>query len=200
MRPEARSIASLQRHLVATWHASTPTASGEGLLRLVAENHLRNFLLWHEEDIARRDDLGSDKVRDAKRAIDRYNQQRNDFMEQMDDSFVELLAPRDSGCPCHSETPGMIVDRLSIFALKEYHMREESLRSDAAGSHRNACEKKLAQIERQHANLVACLVELIDDIIAGRRTFRLFRQFKMYNDPALNPQLYGRESSVIGSP
>ncbi len=190
MKFDTQEIAALQAGLTARWHDETPAASGEDFLRLVQENHLRNFELWHEEDIARRDDLGAERVRQAKRAIDRFNQERNNFIEEMDKALVAELRPAESGVPRNSETPGMIIDRLSILALKEYHMREETERADASEDHRAACGEKLARILRQRGDLVECLAELLADVTAGRRTFAVYYQFKMYNDPALNPQLY----------
>jgi len=184
-------IAALQSALTARWHEQTPAASGEGFLRLVQENHLRNFQLWHEEDIARRDDLGSERVHQAKRAIDRFNQERNNFIEEMDKALVAALQPAESGCPKNSETPGMMIDRLSILALKEYHMREEAERAVASAEHRAKCAEKLARIRLQRADLAQCLAELLDAVVARSRTFAVYYQFKMYNDPALNPQLYG---------
>lgn len=184
-------IAALQSDLTARWHEESPAAFGEGFLRLVQENHLRNFELWHEEDIARRDDLGSERVHQAKRAIDRFNQERNNFIEEMDKALVAALQPAESGCPKNSETPGMMIDRLSILALKEYHMREEAERDDASDEHRAKCAEKLARIRLQRADLTQCLAELLDAVAARTRTFAVYYQFKMYNDPALNPQLYG---------
>jgi len=184
-------IAALQSDLTARWHEETPAAAGDGFLRLVQENHLRNFELWHEEDIARRDDLGSERVHQAKRAIDRFNQERNNFIEEMDKALVAALQPAESGCPKNSETPGMMIDRLSILALKEYHMREEAERDDASGEHRAKCAEKLARIRLQRADLAQCLADLLDAVTARTRTFAVYYQFKMYNDPALNPQLYG---------
>lgn len=187
---DPQESANLQSLLTALWHEHTPAAAGDGFLRLVQENHLRNFQLWHEEDIARRDDLGSERVHQAKRAIDRFNQERNNFIEEMDKMLVAALQPAESGLPRNSETPGMIIDRLSILALKEYHMREETLRPDASESHRANCGEKLARIIRQREDLIQSLGELLDDVAARRRTFAVYYQFKMYNDPALNPQLY----------
>ena len=184
------AIATLQTVLTARWHETPPCADGEGFLNLVEENHLRNFQLWHEEDIARRDDLGSERVHQAKRAIDRYNQERNNFIEEMDKVLVAALQPAESGCPKNSETPGMMIDRLSILALKEFHMREETLRADASETHRATCAEKLARIIRQRDDLTRCVGELLADVAAGTRTFAVYYQFKMYNDPALNPQLY----------
>lgn len=186
----AHKIASLQSDLTRRWHQSDPVAEGTGLVRLVEENHLRNFLLWHEEDIARRDDIGFDRVYLAKRNIDRFNQERNDFAEEIDQAVVAALAPPESGCPRNSETPGMMIDRLSILALKEFHMHEETMRREATAAHHQKCAEKLARIRRQQADLVTCLDELLSDVAARRRTFSVYYQFKMYNDPALNPQLY----------
>lgn len=186
-------IAALQSLLTVRWHEQSPAAAGEGFSRLVEENHLRNFQLWHEEDIARRDDLGFERIYQAKRAIDRYNQERNNFIEEIDKAMAEALQPSESGLPQNSETPGMIIDRLSILALKEYHMREQTERTDAGESHRQSCLAKLARIIRQRSDLTQSLADLLADVAARRRTFAVHLQFKMYNDPALNPQLYRRE-------
>jgi len=183
-------ITTLQTTLTARWHEESPAATGTEFLLLVEENHLRNFQLWHEEDIARRDDLGSERVHQAKRAIDRFNQERNNFIEEMDKLLVAALKPLEAGVPRNSETPGMMIDRLSILALKEFHMREETLRADASEAHRATCAEKLARIIRQRADLTQCVGELLADVAAGTRTFAVYYQFKMYNDPALNPQLY----------
>jgi len=186
----APDIAALQTNLTARWHDVAPAASGDGFAHLVQQNHLRNFQLWHEEDIARRDDLGFEAVYRAKRNIDRFNQERNNFIEEMDKAIVATLSPATSGCPRNSETPGMMIDRLSILALKEFHMHEETVRPDASPQHREKCSEKLARIRIQRSDLVNCLAELFADVVARRRTFSVYFQFKMYNDPALNPQLY----------
>jgi hypothetical protein len=192
----AAALAALQSDLTARWHDTPPAAGGEGFERLVQENHLRNFQLWHEEDVARRDDLGFEAVYRAKRAIDRYNQERNNFIEAMDQAIVAALQPPADGCPRNSETPGMMLDRLSILALKEYHMHEQTVRADASAEHRAKCAEKLARLRVQRADLVGCLAELLADVAARRRTFSVYFQFKMYNDPSLNPQLYGRPASA----
>jgi len=186
----APEISARQTELTARWHQSAPAVGGDGFMRLLEENHLRNFSLWHEEDVARRDDLGFEAVYRAKRNIDRFNQERNNFAEEMDKVLVAGLQPREAGCPRNSETPGMMIDRLSILALKEFHMHEETVRTDASPEHRGRCAEKLARIRRQREDLAICLAELLADVAAGRRTFSVYFQFKMYNDPALNPQLY----------
>ena len=190
--PTAKTITQLQKKLVEDWHRSSPAAqSEEGFLRLVEENMLRNYTLWHHEDEARRDDMGFEYVYKAKRAIDAANQQRNDFVEKMDQAlfatFGEGFGP---DTPMNTETPGMAIDRLSILALKEYHMREETLRQDASEEHRKKCQTKLEVIARQIADLGAGLQALLDECASGTRGFRVYFQFKMYNDPTLNPALY----------
>jgi hypothetical protein len=193
------AIAAQQTQLTEKWHAQEPAADGAGFSGLVAQNHLRNFQLWHEEDVARRNDLGFERVFQAKRAIDKFNQERNNFIEEMDKVLVATLQPAESGCPRNSETPGMIIDRLSILALKEFHMREEADRTDASASHREACSVKLARIVRQRSDLTQSLAELLADVSARRRTFAVYYQFKMYNDPALNPQLYRNSQASKGA-
>lgn len=197
MKPaSAPEIAAHQTELTARWHRTTPAVAPAAspdradFFRLVEENHLRNFSLWHEEDVARRDDLGFEAVYRAKRNIDRFNQERNNFAEEMDQAIVTALDPATAGCPRNSETPGMIIDRLSILALKEFHMHEETVREGADAGHRAKCAEKLARIRRQRADLTDCLAELLADVLGKRRTFSVYYQFKMYNDPALNPQLY----------
>ena len=200
MKFDAQEIAARQTDLTARWHVVPPppgglpaeagAKAGEGFARLLEENHLRNFALWHEEDIARRDDLGFEAVYRAKRNIDRFNQERNNFAEEMDQAVVAALSPPASGCPRNSETPGMMIDRLSILALKEFHMHEETVRPEASATHKEKCAEKLARIRRQRADLTGCLADLFADVAAKRRTFSVYYQFKMYNDPALNPQLY----------
>jgi hypothetical protein len=195
MKLDAKEIAAHQSDLTARWHRTPPAAAGEGFIRLLEENHLRNFSLWHEEDVARRDDLGFEAVYRSKRNIDRFNQERNNFAEEMDKVIVAALTPAESGCPRNSETPGMMIDRLSILALKEFHMHEETVREGASDAHKAKCAEKLARIRRQRADLAGCLADLLADVAAKRRTFSVYYQFKMYNDPALNPQLYRNANS-----
>lgn len=151
---------------------------------------------WHLEDIIRRPDIGATELVEVKRKIDRLNQQRTDLVEQMDDHFAGLLKshPRKPGARMNSETPAWILDRLSILLLKIYHMREQSLRSDAGADHRATCAQKLQVLEEQREDLERCYDELIDDIRSGDRYFKVYRQMKMYNDPSLNPELYGKDA------
>ena len=185
----------VRRHAewTAGWHDKPSTPEPELPWSIVERNHQMNFDLWHEEDIARRDDLGADRIRQAKRAIDKFNQGRNDAIERLDDWFLKQIAVRPDG-PLHSETPGMMADRLSILALKLYHMRLEASRSTATEEHRRKCSDKAAVLEEQLGDLKRCLQELLDQLLAGSRRFKIYRQFKMYNDASLNPQLYAKTS------
>ncbi len=184
------ALCDLQATKTAEWHERAFVASRLAWLALVEENHRWNFELWHEEDKARRDDLGPEHVYRAKRNIDAWNQRRNDAIEGMDHWLWERLPAAPEEIPKHTETPGMIIDRLSILALKEFHMHEEVQRASAPAAQRELCAHKLVVIRQQRLDLREALKRLLDDVRLQRRGFRLYRQFKMYNDPALNPELY----------
>ena len=187
---DLQPIDRLQREMTCEWHQGPYNVSQDGFLLLVEEDHYCNFELWHEEDKARRDDKGYRFVYQAKRKIDTWNQKRNDLIEKMDRWLVERLPDMSQGIPMNSETPGMIIDRLSILTLKEYHMKEEAQRESAHDSQRDRCMRKLGIIRRQHGDLFEALALLMTDVLKGKRGFRVYSQFKMYNDPALNPELY----------
>jgi len=184
------AVLALQTRKTDEWHQVAFVPSEKGVLALIEEEHHCNFELWHEEDKARRDDQGHEYVYRAKRSIDAWNQRRNDGIEKIDRWLVERLPVCVVGTPMNSETPGMIIDRLSIMALKAYHMAEEADRTDAGEQHRARCAEKLAVVRRQREDLGHALTELVDAAAQGTRGFRVYYQFKMYNDPALNPQLY----------
>lgn len=161
------------------------------LEELVIRQHTANFELWHEEDRARDPHAADSVTAEVKHSIDRLNQQRNDLMEQIDLDLVDETAQNESAT-LHSETPGMMIDRLSILSLKIFHSREESLRSNASDSHHERNATRLAVLREQRADLAKALDELWEDVVAGKRRFKLYKQMKMYNDPTLNPVLYSR--------
>jgi hypothetical protein len=153
---------------VPAWPEQSPATPSAPLWSFIAAIHATNARLWHEEDLARRRKASDAEIAANKRAIDRLNQSRNDAIEKCDEIWGDALQGAMEGAPrLSSETPGMMIDRLSILALKIRAMRVEQ-RDDLAG----------------------CMDALIADCLAARARFKVFRQFKMYNDPTLNPSLY----------
>jgi len=192
---DAKSIIKLHEQCITDWEKEGVSISRDDFFKIVEENHSFNFQLWHAEDRARRDDKGCEYVYHAKREIDRNNQLRNDRMELMDDWLFHHLEPAPhTECPVNSETPGMMIDRLSILALKAYHMNLQTERKDVDKKHRDNCKDKLNVIIEQQKQLGRCLNELLSEIADKTRTFRIYHQFKMYNDPQLNPELYKHEN------
>jgi hypothetical protein len=193
----APAITELQDRLTVIWHGSefpdfTP-GDPDKLLPLIEAQHRANFELWHEEDKARDPEATDTAVATVKHAIDRLNQTRNDLVEQIDVLLLTELqevfdAHADS--PLHSETPGMMIDRLSILALKVFHTREESERGSATEEHRQKNRQRLDLLLNQRADLRAALEALAGEMLRGKRRFKLYLQMKMYNDPELNPAIY----------
>ena len=163
----------------------------DGLVALAMAQHRANFELWHEEDKARVPDVPDSEIVRVKHAIDTLNQRRNDLAEKMDLWLIDRLA-QDPVAPLHSETPGLMIDRLSILALKIYHTREETHRMSATVEHRSRNVARLTLLEEQRDDLAGCLDVLWSEVLAGKRRFKLYRQMKMYNDPELNPAVYGQ--------
>lgn len=188
----ATEIAHLQDAATAEWHVHPSAPSGGDLTGLVMRQHHANFDLWHEEDAARSPDAPDSTIANVKHAIDRLNQLRNDLVEQIDLALLDLAGTQNESAPLHSETPGLIVDRLSILALKIYHTAEEAHRPSATEQHRTRNLERLYILEHQRDDLANCLDVLWQQVLQGERRFRLYRQMKMYNDPELNPVLYSR--------
>lgn len=189
-----QQITELQRDTVCRWHDTGVDNRYTGLLAIVCEQHQYNYLLWHEEDVARSPDVGDERIAQVKRAIDRYNQQRNDAIERIDEALLELLAAAGAkplqGAPLNTETPGAAIDRLSIMALRIYHLEEQTVRDDVDAAHLQKVTERLGRCRGQHADLAWSLGELIADLQVGRKQLKIYRQMKMYNDPTLNPFLY----------
>jgi len=187
-------ITELHARLIARWHQQPVDNHYTGFLNLVCQQLSYNYLLWHEEDIARSKDVPDSTIAQVKRAIDRYNQQRNDFIEKLDDWLTDELAQRQvtphEGAPRNTETVGSSIDRLAILALRIYHLQEQVDRTDATAEHRASVARKLAIAHAQHQDLSQSAQELLSDILAGKKKHKTYRQLKMYNDPTLNPYLY----------
>ncbi len=201
----AGEIVALQDRLTRLWHetpngqqGSAPADSVGAWLDLVARQHRANFDLWHIEDEARRPEASDAELAAVKRRIDQTNQLRNDLAEELDRNLLEWLEAR--GLPkaeaaLNSESPGLIIDRLSILALRIFHTHEETERRDAPAGHAERNRSRLEVLMEQRADLAACLDALWRDTLSGARCFKLYRQMKMYNDPALNPAMYRKEGS-----
>ncbi|MCK9627628.1 MAG: DUF4254 domain-containing protein [Bacteroidales bacterium] len=147
---------------------------------------------WHLEDIIRNPSIDPVEALEIKRRIDRSNQERTDLVEMIDSYFMDLFSnvKQQSGATINTETPAWAIDRLSILALKIYHMRAEAERKDASEEHIAACAKKYQTLLTQKEDLSLAIDQLLTDIESGRKYMKFYKQMKMYNDPALNPVLY----------
>lgn len=168
---------------------STPCADGT-FEALLWEKSWVDTVQWHLEDLIRPDDVDPVYALQLKRRIDASNQHRTNLVERIDDHYMAefVQVTPQPGARLNTETPAWAIDRLSILALKVYHFNIEAHRGDEA--HRTKCQQKLDILLTQRADLTAAIDQLLDDLAAGRRIMRLYRQMKMYNDPSLNPELY----------
>ncbi len=150
---------------------------------------------WHLEDIIRDPNIDPRAALVLKRRIDKSNQDRTDLVELIDSYFLEKY--RETAiCPdatLNTESPAWAIDRLSILALKIYHMQQETDRQDTTPAHRAECEQKLHILLEQQKDLSTAIEQLIQDIGAGHKYMKVYKQMKMYNDPELNPVLYGKK-------
>lgn len=147
---------------------------------------------WHFEDIIRDPEIEPVEALALKRRIDKSNQDRTDLVEQIDSYFRELYkeVKVDADARINTESPAWAVDRLSILALKIYHMKEQAERTDATPEHVAKCKAKLSVLLEQQQDLSTAIDQLLEDIAAGRKYMKVYRQMKMYNDVDTNPVLY----------
>lgn len=164
------------------------------IYEFIEANHFFNTKLWNEEDLARRQKVSDTEIAGNKRAIDKFNQARNDYIEKIDDFIIssipllnEMLGKQNS------ETLGAMIDRSSILSLKIFHMFLQTERKDVDVAHINTCSQKLIILNKQRYDLGKCFDELLEDCKYGQRHFKQYKQFKMYNDPNLNPQMYSEK-------
>jgi hypothetical protein len=201
----AADVTAFHDRLLATagWPQAEPAPPEAGLWQWIQTNHRHNCSLWAEEDLARRTQVADAEIAANKRAIDRHNQARNDATERVDELLLLALGVVDeaaarsdaplaqvaAGARLNSETAGSMIDRLSILSLKLRAMGEQTRRDDVDEAHRASSRDKWARLAQQRADLAGCLDTLLADTAAGRAYFKVYRQFKMYNDPAFNPEL-----------
>ena len=147
---------------------------------------------WHFEDLIRDPHIKPEDGMQLKRRIDRSNQDRTDLVEQIDSYFRQIYSDVKilDDATINTESPAWAVDRLSILALKIYHMKEQAERTDATADHIEKCKNKLAILLEQQVDLGSAIDQLLEDIKTGRKYMKVYRQMKMYNDPATNPVLY----------
>lgn len=195
---KSEAVLKLQEATVARWHIEPVDNLYDGFLGIVCKQHAFNYNLWHQEDIARSRDVTDSEIAQVKRNIDTLNQNRNDWIEKIDDWISEMLSQQGElekcTAPMNTETPGSVIDRLSIIALRIYHLQEQLERNDVGQEHLDSVQQKIAICLLQRSELAQSLDELICDLLAGRKRHRTYRQFKMYNDPALNPYLYQQKT------
>jgi len=159
----------------------------------IEKNHQYNCQLWDEEDMARRIDVDDSDIALNKRNIDQFNQKRNDAIESIDEKILDRLTSvkvvKDAWF--NSETAGSIIDRLSIISLKILHMGIQADRLDIDTSQKEEAQSKKERLIIQRNDLSFCLNQLLQDASNGKAFYRIYRQFKMYNDPKMNPYLSG---------
>jgi len=187
------AILNMHERCIERWHELSIDNPYAGFVHIACHQCALNYRLWHEEDIARSPRAADTQLAQVKRNIDKLNQQRNDQIERMDDWIAAAVAR--SGvtaleAPLNTETPGSVIDRLAILALRIYHLQEQIDRDDVDATHRQSVQSKRQVCLEQRHDLATSLRELVDDIAGGRKRHKTYRQFKMYNDPSLNPYLY----------
>ena len=150
---------------------------------------------WHFEDIIRDPQIDPAEALVLKRRIDKSNQDRTDLVEQIDSYFREVYkdVKVQDDARINTESPAWAVDRLSILALKIYHMKEQVERPEASAEHKAKCQAKLNVLLEQQVDLSTAIDQLLEDIEAGRKYMKVYRQMKMYNDPSTNPVLYNQK-------
>ena len=188
------SIGRNFNELTSKWHIAKLSSVGNSqeLFPLFERLHFFNFSLWHEEDEARRTDITDSIIAQVKRNIDKFNQNRNDTIQRIDEEIYHLLTTAGfelSSGSLNSETPGSMIDRNSIMALKVYHMNEIAINPKEQEELRKQCALKVIKLKEQQQDLESCVKNLLKDIVEKRRHYKVYFQFKMYNDPNLNPAL-----------
>jgi chromosome segregation ATPase len=193
--PDVRARAICDFHDAEVAHPGSCRRATDAPWLDIAQNHDANRELWDQEDMARRIDVADREIVANKRAIDRLNQARNDAIERIDEALLARLASIEPAADAwhNSETAGSMIDRLSILSLKRFHMNAEAARSDATAEHVERCRERVARLSLQRDDLARCLDTLLARASEGRAFWRVYRQFKMYNDPALNPYLRQRK-------
>ncbi|MDR0954888.1 MAG: DUF4254 domain-containing protein [Rikenellaceae bacterium] len=187
-------IADYHRHDNVDFPVSNPYTPGQIEHLLYLKNWI-DTVQWHFEDIIREPDIDPEEALLLKRRIDLSNQERTDMVEYIDSYFLDKykdVAVKPTA-RINTESPAWAIDRLSILALKIYHMKQETLRTDVSEEHLQTCQSKLAVLLEQQVDLSTAIDELLADIASGDKYMKVYKQMKMYNDPNLNPRLYAKK-------
>ena len=181
-----------------TDHVDSPISNPYAAGTIEHDLYLKNWIdtvQWHLEDIIRDPQIDPIAALALKRRIDKSNQDRTDLVERIDSYFLELYheVPAQPDARINTESPAWAVDRLSILHVKLWHMQEQVDRSDVTAEQHDLCVKKMAVLKEQLADMTTSITQLLEDYQAGRRIMKVYKQMKMYNDPNLNPVLYGKK-------
>jgi len=172
-----------------------PYNESELIEHLLYKKNWIDTVQWHLEDIIRDPEIDPEEALKIKRWIDKSNQERTDMVEYIDSWFLQKYAgvKVNPNARINTESPAWAIDRFSILALKIYHMREEANRPGASPEHKVQCRQKLDVLMEQHRDLSTAIEELLEDISAGNKYMKVYKQMKMYNDEELNPVLYKKK-------
>ena len=175
-------------------HIITNPYSMGSLEALLYHKNWIDVVQWHLEDIIRNPHIDPLEALKIKRRIDASNQERTDMVEYLDSYFLDLYKDVETkeNTPLNTETPAWAFDRLSILQLKIYHIEQEVKRTDVEATHTQKCQEKLNILLQQEIDLSTAIEKLLNDISAGRKMMKVYKQMKMYNDPSLNPVLYAK--------
>ena len=174
---------------------TNPYNNSNSFKKMIYDKCWIDTIQWHLEDIIRVPDISPDEALKIKRRIDSSNQDRTDIVEDLDDYFFEKYSNSNPSklAILNTETPAWAIDRLSILALKIYHMNEEANRKSASDEHRKKCSEKLEGLLSQRENLSKAIDQLLENISKGEVIISSYKQMKMYNDDSLNPELYSKD-------
>ena len=174
---------------------SNPYSNHKSFEKMIYDKCWIDTVQWHLEDIIRKPDISPKEAVQIKRKIDSSNQDRTDFVEELDDYFFKNFSNSSpsNDAILNTETPAWAIDRLSILALKIYHMNDEANRKSASPDHRQKCAAKLDTLISQRINLSKAIDQLLENISKGRVIISTYKQMKMYNDESLNPELYSKD-------
>ena len=183
-------VNQLHHDMVQKWQGGNPQNEYEGVFARICEQHQSNFILWQPQD----------SVADIRLSVDDYTQQRDQWIEQLDESLIGLFATMGiepaENARMNTESPGRVIDRLSILSLRVYQLSQQLDRLDLDPEQLEQVRQQLSRCRAQQRDLSQALVELLEDLLTGRKVLRIYRQMKMFGDPEANPYLYKSDEAA----